>query len=77
MLQALISSLLFEIQPANLAIPSIAKGTMYINPLRTTLGRYPVKTELSPGLQQNRCQTKSKDNYPILKPENVIETYTY
>lgn len=55
MLQALISSLLFEIQPGNLAIPNIAKGTMYINPLRMTLGRYPVTTELNPGLQQNRC----------------------
>lgn len=28
---------------------------MYINPLRMTLGRYPVTTELNPGLQQDRC----------------------
>ena len=53
MLQALISSLLNAIHPATLAIANIAKGTMYVNPLSTALGRYPVTTELSPGLKKN------------------------
>jgi hypothetical protein len=53
-LQALISSLLFEIEPPNLAMPSISKGTTYIKPLRMALGRYPVIMELNPGLLQNK-----------------------
>lgn len=70
MLQALISPLLFEIQPATLAIPSIAKGTMYIKPLRMTLGRYPVKIELKPGLFI--INALEEDIYPISKSANII-----
>lgn len=54
MLQVFISSLLLEIDPPSLAIPRIAKGTIYMNPLRMALGRYPVMTELKPGLHSNQ-----------------------
>lgn len=74
MLQALISSLLFEIQPAALAIPSIAKGTMYIKPLRMTLGRYPVKIEFKPGLLI--INASEEDIYPISKSANIIISHT-
>lgn len=61
MLQALISSLLLATHPATLAIANIANGTTYINPLSTTLGRYPVTIELNPGLKNEQyatCQFK-------------------
>jgi hypothetical protein len=57
MLQALISSLLLETYPDTLAIANIANGTMYINPLSTTLGRYPVTIELNPGLKNEQYAT--------------------
>ena len=60
MLQALISSLLLAMHPDTLAIANIANGTMYINPLSTTLGRYPVTMELNPGLKRNNiCMSET------------------
>lgn len=70
MLVAFISSLLFDIQPATLAIPSIAKGTMYMNPLRTALGRYPVMIELKPGLYNTPI---IKKKYTLVKKHSITQ----